>query len=311
MTPHDALYKELLQTFFVEFLELFFPQVLEYLDLSTLTPVDKEVVKQASFSDKRTADVLMQARFKGTASYFLIHVENQAKSDLRFGRRLLNYFVRLHELYGYPVYPIVVFSYDKPRQAAKSHYTVTFPDGKVLDFRYRVIQLNQLRWQDFLTQASPVAAALMSRMQVGEAERARVKAEAYRMLFGLGIDDDKTQFVAAFVDTYLPLNQAEEGAFKELVAGFAPAEREGVMHIMTSWEKRGLEQGREEGRVEGERNLILRQLTRRLGAVTPEQVAAIRALSLSELGALGDSLLDFSSSDDLEKWLAANPTVNS
>ncbi len=292
----------------MEFLELFFPQVLDYLDLASLTPVDKEVVKQAKFGDKRTADVLMQARFRGTESFFLVHVENQAKADLRFGRRLLNYFVRLHERYGYPVYPIVVFSYDRPHTAAKGRYTVKFPDSTVLDFRYRVVQLNRLKWQDFLARPNPVAAALMSRMQVGEDERARVKAEAYRMLFGLALDDDKTQFVAAFVDTYLPLEEAEEGEFTRLVAGFAEVEREGVMKIMTSWEKRGLEQGleqgREEGRLEGERKLILRQLSRRLGTLTAEQQAQITAFNSAGLEELGDNLFDFTTTDDLSNWLA-------
>ncbi len=34
---HDQLFKELLTTFFVEFIELFFPEVLEYLDLDSIT----------------------------------------------------------------------------------------------------------------------------------------------------------------------------------------------------------------------------------------------------------------------------------
>ena len=40
---HDQLYKELLTTFFVEFLELFFPFVLEFLDVETISFVDKEL----------------------------------------------------------------------------------------------------------------------------------------------------------------------------------------------------------------------------------------------------------------------------
>ncbi len=38
---HDQLFKELLTTFFVEFLDLFFPSVLEYLDTDSIQFIDK------------------------------------------------------------------------------------------------------------------------------------------------------------------------------------------------------------------------------------------------------------------------------
>ncbi|BCU13831.1 hypothetical protein OA58_10930 [Microcystis aeruginosa NIES-88] len=34
---HDRLFKELISTFFVEFIELFFPQVMDYLDRDSIT----------------------------------------------------------------------------------------------------------------------------------------------------------------------------------------------------------------------------------------------------------------------------------
>ena len=33
---HDRLFKELISTFFIEFIELFFPQVLEYIDTESI-----------------------------------------------------------------------------------------------------------------------------------------------------------------------------------------------------------------------------------------------------------------------------------
>ena len=43
MIDHDRLFKELLTTFFVEFLELFFPEVAAYLEPDSLEFLDKEV----------------------------------------------------------------------------------------------------------------------------------------------------------------------------------------------------------------------------------------------------------------------------
>ncbi|MFN7566977.1 MAG: flagellar assembly protein H, partial [Microcystis sp.] len=34
---HDRLFKELISTFFVEFIELFFPQLIDYLDRDSIT----------------------------------------------------------------------------------------------------------------------------------------------------------------------------------------------------------------------------------------------------------------------------------
>jgi predicted transposase/invertase (TIGR01784 family) len=58
-----------------------------------------------------------------------------------------------------------------------------------------------------------------------------------------------------------------------------------------------------EGAFKGEQALILRQLTRRIGKLTPEMLQHVQTLSLTQLEALGEALLDFTSVDDLEGWL--------
>ena len=60
-----------------------------------------------------------------------------------------------------------------------------------------------------------------------------------------------------------------------------------------------------QGRQEGELEMALRLLRRRCGAISTEQEAGIRALSLERLEALAEALLDFKSPADLVAWLAA------
>jgi predicted transposase YdaD len=67
--------------------------------------------------------------------------------------------------------------------------------------------------------------------------------------------------------------------------------------------QKGENRGRREGALREAQSLILRQLTRRIGNVAPEIRSQVEALSITQLEALGDSLLDFSSSDDLANWL--------
>lgn len=61
-----------------------------------------------------------------------------------------------------------------------------------------------------------------------------------------------------------------------------------------------------EGRQEGEVALILRLLQRRCGALAPSIHAQIARLSLPQLEALGDALLEFGRPADLEQWLAVH-----
>lgn len=55
-----------------------------------------------------------------------------------------------------------------------------------------------------------------------------------------------------------------------------------------------------------ERSLILKQLTRRVGAPSPELTAQVEALSIEQLEALGEALLDFTQIEDLTAWLDHN-----
>jgi hypothetical protein len=51
------------------------------------------------------------------------------------------------------------------------------------------------------------------------------------------------------------------------------------------------------------RSLILRQLTRRVGILPSEVRSQVESLNLEKLESLGEALLDFSSSADLDEWL--------
>ncbi|PSB27576.1 transposase [filamentous cyanobacterium Phorm 46] len=66
---------------------------------------------------------------------------------------------------------------------------------------------------------------------------------------------------------------------------------------------KGRREGRQEGRIEGQIALILRLLLRLTGEISPEIQTRIQQLSLEQLDDLGESLLDFTSQEDLIAWL--------
>ena len=57
------------------------------------------------------------------------------------------------------------------------------------------------------------------------------------------------------------------------------------------------------GRVEGQRDLVLRQLNRKVGPLTEELQARVAALAPDGLLTLSEALLDFTDQTDLIAWL--------
>ncbi len=112
------------------------------------------------------------------------------------------------------------------------------------------------------------------------------------------------------MDTYLQLNVQEEQVFQTEVGTLEGTEREDIMQIVTSWMERGIAEGEQRGRTEGERSgevrLVLRQLTCRFGTLPTSVEAQVQALDLPQLEALGEALLDFTQLSDLTDWLQGN-----
>lgn len=291
MIDHDRLFKELILTFFWEFIELFLPEILEYVETDSLTFLPEEVFTDVTSGDKRKIDLLAQVKWQEQDSYLLIHLENQAYNQKEFERRMFHYFARLDAKYLLPIFPIVIFSYDEPKRLEKSQYLVNFPNRKILEFNYFAIQLNNLNWRNFLNQPNPVAAALMAKMDFKPEERVRVKLECLRMLVTLQLNPAKIELISGFIDTYLRLNTTEEQALNTELEQANLVEKEQIMEIVTSWMEKG------------EQKIIQRQLKRRFDNINPTLETRINTLSLEQIENLADAIFDLQSLEDLTNWL--------
>ncbi|BAZ79971.1 hypothetical protein NIES73_12190 [Sphaerospermopsis kisseleviana NIES-73] len=295
MIDHDRLFKELIQTFFWEFIELFLLEILEYVEKDTLTFLPEEIFTDVTAGDKRKIDLLAQVKWQGKDSYFLIHLENQGYNQKEFERRMFHYFSRLDAKYLLPIFPIVIFSYDEPKRPEKNQYTVNFPNRKILEFNYVAIQLNNLNWRNFLNQPNPVAAALMAKMDFAPEERVRVKLECLRMLVTLQLNPAKMELISGFIDTYLRLNTIEEQQLETELKQANLVEQEQIMEIVTSWMEKGIEQG--------EQKIVKKLLKRRFNNITPSLENRINELSVEQIESLADAIFDFQSVDNLINWL--------
>ena len=121
--------------------------------------------------------------------------------------------------------------------------------------------------------------------QVASADETRAIIEMITTIISYKFKELSTQEVEAMLD----ITFEETRVYREIKA---------------EAEQKGLEQGRQEGRQEEAASLILRMLTKRFGSLEDDAQSSVRALSLENLEALSEALLDFDSMSELNTWIA-------
>lgn len=249
-TDHDRLIKELLQTFFIEFMQLFFPKACRSIDFKHLKFLQQEIYTDVVAGEKHVVDILVETRLREEPGLILVHVEPQAYVQKDFNERMFIYFSRLYEKYRRRILPVAVFSYDQVRNEP-DRFALEFPFLNVLQFRYYKLELKKLNWRDYVTGTNPVAAALLSKMGFSSEERVKVKLEFMRMLARLKLDPARTELLGGFFENYLKLSREEEAEFQLEIAKMERKEARAIMQITTSWHEKGRAEGIKEGKIEG------------------------------------------------------------
>ncbi|QOR84583.1 Rpn family recombination-promoting nuclease/putative transposase [Geobacillus stearothermophilus] len=247
---HDRLFKELLSTFFEEFLLLFFSNVYEHIDVHHLSFLTEELFTDVTAGEKHRVDLLVETKMKGEDGLVIVHVEHQSYAQRTFPERMFLYFSRLFQKYRRRIVPIAIFSYDEHHDEPSS-LVVQFPFLTVLDFRYLTMELRKLPWRAYIRHDNPVAAALLSKMGYNEEEKVEVKKEFLRMLVRLELDEAKQRLLFGFFETYLRLSEAEEVKLRNEVSQMETKEAKQVMELIVSYEQRGMEKGIEKGIEQG------------------------------------------------------------
>jgi len=306
MVDRDRLFKDLLKTFFLEFVDLFFPKIAVAIDPKSIRLLaDEEYLKpqeQASELQKEAAfcsEILVQVRMRGQESCFWVHLENSSDTTIKLERHIFHTFARLDAKYNLPIYPIILQPSDASKRSETNGYRVEFVDRKVLDFSFDAIQLHRLNWRDFLQRRNPVAAALMPTMNVQTFDRPVVKAECLRLLTNLRLETQHVQFISEFIEVFLDLTPAEEQVLQTEMERMGLLERERIANLLNSSTRENQQQGAEREAL----TLVFRLLKRRIGDLNPNLEAHVRRLPVNQVEDLGEALLDFRDEEDLKNWL--------
>lgn len=285
---HDRLFKELIRTFFAEFMELFFPEVHEEIDFNHVIFLSEEVFTDIVAGEKRKVDVLIETKLRTEEALIIVHFESQAQYQELFAERMFLYYSRLYEKYRKRIIPIAIFSYDEVRDEP-DRFEVTFSFKDILKFQFYIIELRRMNWRNFIKRDNPVAAALLSKMGYNKRDRVQVKMECLRMLLYLKLDPARMHLITGFFDTYLVLDDIEESKLWEELKALDPKEEAKIVELKTNWEKiaesKGILKGKIEGKIEGERKILGKFIQAHFGEVSRgmlEQIGYLTDLDIIE-----------------------------
>jgi predicted transposase YdaD len=237
----------------------------------------------------RENDVLMKVR-SPIHGEFLILNELQLRYTDKMPLRMRAYAALAEERYGLPVYPVLV---------------------NILPPSSTVVVSNRFE-SDFLGLQARQDYCVINLWEV-EAETVFEQSLDTLLPFVPILKDGGNQQTVR--RALVQLQQNEELVELESLLGFFASfvlDTELVGQIMR-WDMTVLRESPwyQEIRKEGEQSLILRLLTRRIGEVSPERRSQVQALSLPQLEALGEALLDFSEPTDLDEWLRSHSVADS
>ncbi len=306
MVNHDRRFKQLLSALFIEFIELFLPDLAQNIDRNApMILLDKEIFTDLEDGETHEVDLVMQVKYRYADTFFLIHTEAQAQNQPNFQKRMFHYFARLHSNHNIPIIPIALFTFDEPKEEQACSYEQTLCNRNTLKFNFDLIQLNRLDWRLSLKSDNKVAAALMAKMKFARTERVRVKLECLKMLVRSKANKAELRLISQFIDNYLQLNAEELKKFRSEISKMNKSEQENIIEVETSWKQEGIDIGIGRGRIEGRLEVLTTLLNRRLGPLSPQMSEMILQLKEKEITELTNNILDFSSIQDLDNWIKA------
>jgi hypothetical protein len=209
--PHDQLFKELINAFFREFVELFFPQIAARIDFSRVEFLDSEVFTDIPEGDARRPDVVAKVwTLEGMPEILLYHIEVQATRNKSFPYRMFEYYALLRLRHKLPVLPSVLYLTPGAGGLTTETYTESLFGQDIVSFRYHVIGLPDLHVEDWQAPGNPLAGALHSGMKVSKHERVARKLASVREVFESRANEAQSALLLAVIDNRLQLSAQED-----------------------------------------------------------------------------------------------------
>lgn len=302
-TNSDTAWKEILDAYFPDFLAYCLPQLHALIDWDKpWESLDKELyaITKAHLIGKRILDKLFKVYLKsGQEQWILLHIEVQGKPEKYFPERMFVYTYRIFDKHQQLVISCAILTDDsfhwRPNRyemgLAGSKTTHEFIVVKLLDYEDRREELEQSS-NIFASVILCQLDALKNKYKSSE-ERLKIKYNLTRRLYNKGYTAKQIKDLYIFIDWLIHLPKPLEIEYHQQIYQF---EKERKMAYVSTAERlgieKGLSQGLVQGRQEGESNVLIRQLTRKFGAVPVNYQERIQQADSEILLIWSEQLLD-------------------
>lgn len=278
----DSPWKEVIESYFQEFLAFLFPMAHTLIDWDKdfvfLDQEFRSVTRNAQFS-RRSVDKLVRVSLKnGDELWIYLHVEIQAGHDSHFPKRMYVYNYRIFDKFDRPVGSFAVLADDSPTWCPNS-YSYEVADSS-LKFQFSVVKLKDYenRLDELLDSDNPVALVVAAHLQTRathgqDVRRYQVKKNLIRLLARKGWPSGQIIHLLGVLDWLLSLPpELNQSLWQEL----AEDEEEPAMNYVSSLERigieKGMEQGLKQGVLVGEASMLTTLLQHRFGDELPEDI---------------------------------------
>jgi hypothetical protein len=250
---YNTPWKDILENYFFEFLEFFFPEAYRDIDRSRgyrfLDKELKQVVRDAELG-RRYADKLAEVFLKdGSKEWILIHVEVQGRKEKVFAERMFVYNYRIFDKYRRTVISFAVLADDnagwRPSGFGYGRW------GCMLRMDFPIVKLTDYaaQWEELEKSENPFAVAVMAHLKAIETKKDRNQRRYWKLhlcksLYSRGYSRNDVLLLFGFIDWLMTLPEEAEELFLSEMQAF---EEERKMPYITSAERIGIKKGIEQG----------------------------------------------------------------
>jgi len=218
---NDELWKKIIEELPKEFVAFFFPDL--YPDINWdagYNFLKQEFSKLAakSKSKKRSVDQILEVHLKDDKlSWILIHIEIQGYEDEDFGKRMFEYYYRIHDKHRKPITAIAIYT-DANKNFKPNEYKINFA-GTEITYKFHTYKILKSNEKELLESANPFALIVLAgkyalHSKNKEEQRKKFKFKLIRLLIERNYPEEVIEKILIFVDSLLHLSDELESDIK-------------------------------------------------------------------------------------------------
>ena len=306
---YDSPWKEILEKYFPQFIEFFFPKAYKDIDWDKgYEFLDKELQKitKKAKTGRKIVDKLVKVWLKnGNEKWALIHTDVQDQKEEDFPVRMYTYNYRLFDRYNRHAASFAVLG-DTNDKWRPSLYEQELWDCKE-KFEFPIVKLlDKVKdWKALEESNNPFAIVTMVHWRAiktarNKNKRVNEKISLIKHLYKKGFSKQDIINLMRFIDWVIEIPQDLEPLFDKEMEIF---EKEEKMYYITQMQRPSYEKGQEEGEKKGIAKIISKLIAKKFDSQVRRELPRLRNLHQDDLMELAEQILILNSLNAVHTWI--------